>query len=169
MNTEKVNEIYDYARIEDKLGLYHNIWLKEGYKSEFVSVEGEKFSSPFQMIDEGLNSEIDEDRFAADLFESTLLRSPNGYWYGQRLARKDAGRYEEFIYKNSKDDFWSTHAGVMALTAYATAEEKAGRGFVSAKMIKHRIDYYYNEFIPERKPDYYLGELNKVKESIDLY
>lgn len=169
MNREKVEKIYDYARIEDKLGLYHNIWLKEGYKSEFVSVEGEKFSSPFQMIDEGLNSEIDEDRFAADLFESTLLRSPNGYWYAQRLARKDAGRYEEFICKNSKDDFWSTHAGVMALTAYATAEEKAGRGFVSAKMIKHRIDYYYNEFIPERKPDYYLGELNKVKESIDLY
>jgi len=169
MNTEEVKEIYDYARIEDKLGLYHNVWLKDGYKTEYTFVDGRKFSSPFQMIDEELNSEIDEDRFAADLFESTLLRSADGYRYGQRLARRDKERYEEFILKNSRDDFWATHQGIEVLTEYAISEERVGEEFVSAKLMKHRINYCYNLFLPEREPNHYSEKLYKTKEFIDLY
>ncbi|NLB12155.1 hypothetical protein GX830_02130 [Candidatus Dojkabacteria bacterium] len=169
MNTEEVKEIYDYARIEDKLGLYHNVWLKDGYKTEYTFVDGRKFSSPFQMIDEELNSEIDEDRFAADLFESTLLRSADGYRYGQRLARRDKERYEEFLLKNSRDDFWATHQGIEVLTEYAISEERVGEEFVSAKLMKHRINYCYNLFLPEREPNHYSEKLYKTKEFIDLY
>lgn len=158
----------NYDVVNEELEKLHRIW-SESYKDEYISEDGKVYMNPFEMLDE--ESKKDEDfKYAANVFESSLLRSSAGYMYAKDLMQKDPQRYDRVIEKNAGDEYWAENLGYSLLSSYAMNEEKVGEEYITADLIGHMInEYMYYKYFDNGKNEYITERIALLKGTVDSY
>lgn len=133
---------YHFENIVENINRYHEIWFSNGVINKY-RFEGKKtFNTPFEMIDYIKRIGNDEQKYAIDIFERTLLENPVGYEYVSKLAKSNVDRYEETLSKISKENFWNTKKGSEVLSMYAFHENNRIDSHVSMDLVKYMLDQY---------------------------
>jgi hypothetical protein len=139
---------FSYEGIDQSIEYLREMWIDNGYREEYVSPDGKKYASPFEMIDdqkERVKDLNEKERaryeYIVEVFESTLLRN-GGYRYGLELSQNDPERYFEFLEKNSRDYFWSTPEGQRQLRLYNKRESYEKDSSLSNDLAKEIINRY---------------------------
>ncbi|NLE30951.1 hypothetical protein GX618_01610, partial [Candidatus Dojkabacteria bacterium] len=142
----------NYDVVNEELEKLQTIWL-ESYKGEYRE-DDKVYTTPFEMLDEELKKNEDF-KYAANVFESSLLRSSAGYMYAKDLMKRDPQRYDRVLEKNAGDEYWAENLGYSLLSSYAMNEEKVGENYITADLIGHMInEYMYYKYFDNGKNEY---------------
>jgi len=135
-----------FKEVVEKLGQYQDIWLSKGYSKGYKINSRISFRNPFEMIDRVREKGSYEEKYAADIFERTLLEDPTGYQYLNRLHKNNPQRYKECIERTSNEKFWHTKKGSELLNTYAFEEGEIKGESITSTLIKEMLDEYLQTY-----------------------
>ncbi len=165
---EKIYPGIDYDAVNEELKDLHDIWL-ESYQEEYKSEGGKEYTSPFEMLDE-VAKKNEDFKLAANVFESSLLRSSVGYMYAKDLMHRDPQRYQRVLERNAGDEYWAEDPGSSLLSSYSMNEEKAGENYITADLVGHMInEYMYYKYFDNGKNEYVPERMEILKGTVDSY
>ena len=131
-----------FENVVQNLNKYHDIWLGNGYIKKYRSESKRIFNTPFEMNEDIKRKGNDDEKYAVDIFERTLLENPIGYQYLSRLEKRDVEKYEETLDKISKENYWHTKKGAEMLNTYSFHEIDQLKNQISMDLVRNILDEY---------------------------